>query len=79
MYYVRCRARLPFPDARVGLRGRRYPAVTYPKDTDNAARAPGTLETTTDDYAKFMSIADRFTPLQWHNYVPYDRAASGPR
>jgi serine-type D-Ala-D-Ala carboxypeptidase/endopeptidase len=26
----------------------------YPKDKDNAARAPSTLETTTDDYAKFM-------------------------
>ena len=26
----------------------------YPKDKDNAARAPSTLETTTDDYARFM-------------------------
>jgi CubicO group peptidase (beta-lactamase class C family) len=26
----------------------------YPKDKDNAARAPSTLETTTNDYARFM-------------------------
>ncbi|HJR66069.1 MAG TPA: serine hydrolase domain-containing protein [Gemmatimonadaceae bacterium] len=26
----------------------------YPKDKDNAARAPSTLETTTDDYTRFM-------------------------
>jgi CubicO group peptidase (beta-lactamase class C family) len=31
----------------------------YPKDKDNAARAPSTLETTTDDYAKFMSAVLR--------------------
>jgi CubicO group peptidase (beta-lactamase class C family) len=28
---------------------------TYPKDKDNAPRAPSTLETTTDDYARFMA------------------------
>jgi CubicO group peptidase (beta-lactamase class C family) len=31
----------------------------YPKDKDNAARAPSTLETTTDDYARFMSAVLR--------------------
>jgi serine-type D-Ala-D-Ala carboxypeptidase/endopeptidase len=31
----------------------------YPKDKDNAPRAPSTLETTTDDYAKFMSAVLR--------------------
>lgn len=31
----------------------------YPKDKDNAARAPSTLETTTDDYATFMSAVLR--------------------
>jgi CubicO group peptidase (beta-lactamase class C family) len=31
----------------------------YPKDKDNAARAPSTLETTTDDYAKFMGAVLR--------------------
>jgi CubicO group peptidase (beta-lactamase class C family) len=31
----------------------------YPKDKDNAARAPSTLETTTDDYAKFMAAVLR--------------------
>jgi CubicO group peptidase (beta-lactamase class C family) len=32
---------------------------TYPKDKDNAARAPSTLETTTDDYARFMAAVLR--------------------
>jgi CubicO group peptidase (beta-lactamase class C family) len=31
----------------------------YPKDKDNAARAPSTLETTTDDYARFMAAVLR--------------------
>ena len=31
----------------------------YPKDKDNAARAPSTLETTTDDYARFMTAVLR--------------------
>ena len=31
----------------------------YPKDKDNAPRAPSTLETTTDDYAKFMAAVLR--------------------
>ena len=35
----------------------------YPKDKDNAPRAPSTLETTTDDYAKFMGAVLRRTGL----------------
>jgi CubicO group peptidase (beta-lactamase class C family) len=31
----------------------------YPKDKDNSPRAPSTLETTTDDYAKFMAAVLR--------------------
>jgi serine-type D-Ala-D-Ala carboxypeptidase/endopeptidase len=31
----------------------------YPTDKDNAARAPSTLETTTDDYARFMAAVLR--------------------
>ena len=31
----------------------------YPKDKDNAPRAPSTLETTTDDYARFMAAVLR--------------------
>ena len=34
--------------------GHRSNGKPYPKDKDNAPRAPSTLETTTDDYAKFM-------------------------
>jgi hypothetical protein len=26
-----------------------------------------------------LTIADTFTPLEWENYVPYDRAPSGVR
>ena len=36
----------------------------YPKDKDNAARAPSTLETTTDDYAKFMAAVLRRAGLR---------------
>jgi D-alanyl-D-alanine-carboxypeptidase/D-alanyl-D-alanine-endopeptidase len=41
---------------------------TYPKDKDNAPRAPSTLETTTDDYAKFMTAVLRregLTEASW--------------
>jgi CubicO group peptidase (beta-lactamase class C family) len=31
----------------------------YPKDKDNAARAPSTLETTTDDYTRFLTAVVR--------------------
>jgi CubicO group peptidase (beta-lactamase class C family) len=33
--------------------------TAYPKDKDNAARAPSTLETTTEDYARFMEAVLR--------------------
>jgi serine-type D-Ala-D-Ala carboxypeptidase/endopeptidase len=33
--------------------------TVHPKDKDNAARAPSTLETTTDDYARFMTAVLR--------------------
>lgn len=32
---------------------------TYPRDKDNAARAPSTLETTTEDYVRFMEAVLR--------------------
>ena len=35
--------------------GHRADGSVYPKDKDNAARAPSTLETTTVDYARFMN------------------------
>ena len=41
----------------------------YPKDKDNAARAPSTLETTTDDYAKFMVAVlrrERLSEASWN-------------
>lgn len=34
--------------------GHRSDGTVYPKDKDNAARASSTLETTTEDYARFM-------------------------
>jgi len=34
--------------------GHRADRTTYPKDKDNAARAPSTLETTTEDVARFL-------------------------
>jgi CubicO group peptidase (beta-lactamase class C family) len=39
--------------------GHRADGSVYPKDKDNAARAPSTLETTTDDYARFMEAVLR--------------------
>jgi CubicO group peptidase (beta-lactamase class C family) len=41
----------------------------YPKDKDNAARAPSTLETTTDDYVRFMTAVlrrDGLTDASWN-------------
>ena len=41
----------------------------YPKDKDNAARAPSTLETTTDDYATFMTAVlrrDGLSEASWN-------------
>lgn len=34
--------------------GHRADGTTYPRDKDNDARAPSTLETTTEDYARFL-------------------------
>lgn len=39
--------------------GHRSDGSTYPRDKDNAARAPSTLETTTDEYARFMEAVLR--------------------
>jgi len=39
--------------------GHHADGTTYPKDKDNAARAPSTLETTTEDYARFMEAVLR--------------------
>ena len=39
--------------------GHRADGKPYPKDKDNAPRAPSTLETTTDDYARFMAAVLR--------------------
>ena len=39
--------------------GHRSDGSTYPRDKDNAARAPSTLETTTDDYVRFMEAVLR--------------------
>jgi CubicO group peptidase (beta-lactamase class C family) len=39
--------------------GHRADGTVYPKDKDNAARAPSTLETTTEDYARFMEAVLR--------------------
>jgi CubicO group peptidase (beta-lactamase class C family) len=39
--------------------GHRPDGTVYPKDKDNAARAPSTLETTTEDYARFMEAVLR--------------------
>ena len=41
----------------------------YPKDKDNAPRAPSTLETTTDDYVRFMTAVLRregLTDASWN-------------
>lgn len=39
--------------------GHRADSSTYPKDKDNAARSASTLETTPDDYARFMEAVLR--------------------
>jgi serine-type D-Ala-D-Ala carboxypeptidase/endopeptidase len=39
--------------------GHKADGTVYPKDKDNAARAPSTLETTTEDYARFMAAVLR--------------------
>ena len=49
--------------------GHRQDGKPYPKDKDNAARAPSTLETTTDDYARFMAAVlrgDGLKPASWN-------------
>jgi CubicO group peptidase (beta-lactamase class C family) len=52
----------------------------YPKDKDNAARAPSTLETTTDDYARFMAAVLRregLTEASWNEiFTPQVRIRS---
>jgi D-alanyl-D-alanine-carboxypeptidase/D-alanyl-D-alanine-endopeptidase len=48
--------------------GHKGDGTTYPKDKDNAARAPSTLETTTEDYARFMAAVlrgDGLSPASW--------------
>jgi CubicO group peptidase (beta-lactamase class C family) len=48
--------------------GHRADGSTYPKDKDNDARAPSTLETTTDDLARFMAAVlrgDGLTEASW--------------
>ncbi len=49
--------------------GHRPDGKPYPKDKDNPARAPSTLETTTDDYARFMAAVlrgDGLKPASWN-------------
>jgi D-alanyl-D-alanine-carboxypeptidase/D-alanyl-D-alanine-endopeptidase len=52
-----------------------YPAkklgVLLMSNSDNAESIFGHLLT--------LTIADTFTPLEWENYVPYDRGLSGAR
>ena len=48
--------------------GHRADGTTYPKDKDNAARAPSTLETTTEDYARFMEAVLRREGLREHSW-----------
>lgn len=48
--------------------GHKADGTTYPKDKDNAARAPSTLETTPEDYARFMEAVlrgDGLTAKSW--------------
>ncbi len=48
--------------------GHRADGTTYPKDKDNSARAPSTLETTTDDLARFFEAVlrgDGLSPASW--------------
>jgi D-alanyl-D-alanine-carboxypeptidase/D-alanyl-D-alanine-endopeptidase len=48
--------------------GHRADGTTYPKDKDNAARSASTLETTPDDYARFMEAVlrgDGLGPASW--------------
>src|SRR5215203_2885062 len=67
--------------------GHRADGTVYPKDKDNAARAPSTLETTTEDYARFMAAVLRgegLSPASWKEiFRPQVRIRSkaqfGPR
>jgi len=48
--------------------GHRADGTTYPRDKDNAARAASTLETTTDEYTRFMEAVlrgDGLRPESW--------------
>ena len=48
--------------------GHRVDGSVYPKDKDNDARAPSTLETTTEDYARFMTAVlhgEGLSPASW--------------
>ncbi len=49
--------------------GHRADGTVYPKDKDNAARAPSTLETTTEDYTRFMEAVlrgDGLSQASWN-------------
>jgi D-alanyl-D-alanine-carboxypeptidase/D-alanyl-D-alanine-endopeptidase len=48
--------------------GHKADGTVYPKDKDNAPRAPSTLETTTEDYVRFMAAVlrgDGLSPASW--------------
>jgi serine-type D-Ala-D-Ala carboxypeptidase/endopeptidase len=52
--------------------GHRADGTTYPKDKDNPARAPSTLETTTGDYARFMEAVlrrDGLSERSWNEIL----------
>ncbi len=48
--------------------GHRADGTTYPKDKDNSARAPSTLETTTDDLARFLEAVLRGDGLSQNSW-----------